>query len=1092
MFCNQCGHELPDGTTFCNFCGNKLTPTDGAQNAPQQPQQANQPPQQYGQPQQANPPQQYGQPQQMNQPQYQQPQQQYGQQAPQQPQYGQQAPQYGQPQYDQQQYGQQPPQQYGQPMQYGQPPYGQQAPQYGQPQRGGKLGQFFKKKWVIPTIAAVLVVALIIGFFPKIRSGGSKKSKTEQTFEALCDMTSLGTQSYLLARMLTEQLLETDIATCDPDVVNNLFTECLAAWDATGGVTTEIGNLAETLLGMKDLVKLDGKRAMTFSLLPLANASREDAQAAAIALTLSAQDSIGRCEQLSDQLSEDAQEGRRKIKELEEVYDGRGTDPTEWQNAVNDTAQCFNTSVYVSGQIVDGDGTTVVNGTVSVHTINNPIADGGIALENTDIVVDVSSQNSVIVMGQGNSVTMNREDLGDDLNHRDSSVITITTYPEDPGEVAITFHGSGLDSWLIEGRTGGFVISRGDKDDNLPNTPPDVNGGGLDTDGRTENELREEFEHVTHITPPVLPRQDVTDWLPPILPEDIEHETNNILNNPNSQNSTPPGPVDINTLNDRLVHEEAGQGEITVSMLWGTHDDLDLHMNTPDGGHIFYRNKTAGGGTLDVDMNANSSSLSTSPVENIYFPAPADGHYKIFIRNYRDRTSGSASHYLVRVIVNGEERVFEGDIDKTDTEIVIYEFDYVGPEQPVVVPPPTEEDMNQWLIDAGAGQGDITVSLAWNSWDDVDLHMNTPDGSHIYYSNKTAGGGMLDVDANAGGQRILNPVENIYFAAPQNGHYKVYLHEYDDRTEGTTEYIVRVTVGGQSKTFTGTIDHTGTEIPILEFDYGGARESTPDTFNGHRYTCFDDNGQMSWTQARAYCQSLGGHLVTITSAEEQEFLVSRYPGLNPWIGLYGDGRTWHWITVEPVEYTNWPSNQPDNANGDEWYGHIWGGPWNDLNNKDDYFHFHRGFICEWDSMTDLNENALNQSLNNANALTGEITISMMWDSTDDLDLHVYTPSRQEIYWNNRSAEGGTLDVDANSDSDALSTSPVENVYFENPVAGEYWVYIYNYTDRTPDSATNYFVRVTVGDKSQTFSGTIANEDDQVEILGFQYGGNAGV
>lgn len=40
--------------------------------------------------------------------------------------------------------------------------------------------------------------------------------------------------------------------------------------------------------------------------------------------------------------------------------------------------------------------------------------------------------------------------------------------------------------------------------------------------------------------------------------------------------------------------------------------------------------------------------------------------------------------------------------------------------------------------------------------------------------------------------------------------------------------------------------------------------------NGHRYQVFDES--MSWTDAKVYCENLGGHLVTINSEEEQKFI----------------------------------------------------------------------------------------------------------------------------------------------------------------------------------------------------------------------------
>ena len=118
--------------------------------------------------------------------------------------------------------------------------------------------------------------------------------------------------------------------------------------------------------------------------------------------------------------------------------------------------------------------------------------------------------------------------------------------------------------------------------------------------------------------------------------------------------------------------------------------------------------------------------------------------------------------------------------------------------------------------------------------------------------------------------------------------------------------------------------------------------------------------------------------------------------------------------------------------------------------------------------------------------------AIMWDSYDDIDMHVFTPDGSEIWFDNKSAGGGTLDVDANA-KDERKASPVENIYFPNPASGEYWVYIFNYEDRTPNQATNFLVRVKVGNEEQTFSGTITNQDETIEVLGFNYtaGTNSG-
>lgn len=60
-----------------------------------------------------------------------------------------------------------------------------------------------------------------------------------------------------------------------------------------------------------------------------------------------------------------------------------------------------------------------------------------------------------------------------------------------------------------------------------------------------------------------------------------------------------------------------------------------------------------------------------------------------------------------------------------------------------------------------------------------------------------------------------------------------------------------------------------TVMPISAFaNDDEMQEITSD--NGHRYQLFDTS--MSWNEAEAYCESLGGHLATITSVEEQQYI----------------------------------------------------------------------------------------------------------------------------------------------------------------------------------------------------------------------------
>jgi hypothetical protein len=90
----------------------------------------------------------------------------------------------------------------------------------------------------------------------------------------------------------------------------------------------------------------------------------------------------------------------------------------------------------------------------------------------------------------------------------------------------------------------------------------------------------------------------------------------------------------------------------------------------------------------------------------------------------------------------------------------------------------------------------------------------------------------------------------------------------------------------------------------------------------------------TWAQAEAQAVSLGGHLASVTSQNEENFLINTFvvsstPGgsLQPlWIGLYDANfspntanRNFVWTTGEPVSYTDWNPGEPNNNGGNEWY-----------------------------------------------------------------------------------------------------------------------------------------------------------------------------
>lgn len=131
----------------------------------------------------------------------------------------------------------------------------------------------------------------------------------------------------------------------------------------------------------------------------------------------------------------------------------------------------------------------------------------------------------------------------------------------------------------------------------------------------------------------------------------------------------------------RLAREGARSGAITISLMWNNRDDLDLHCICPDGSHIYYGNRNACGGMLDVDMNAGGA-CSDTPVENIFFNDGAPlGQYRIQVHNFTHRVPGPATPFKVCLQINGNVQEFTGAADNKQL-IEVHSFKYEGKTSP--------------------------------------------------------------------------------------------------------------------------------------------------------------------------------------------------------------------------------------------------------------------------------------------------------------------------------------------------------------------------------------------------------------------------
>jgi hypothetical protein len=111
--------------------------------------------------------------------------------------------------------------------------------------------------------------------------------------------------------------------------------------------------------------------------------------------------------------------------------------------------------------------------------------------------------------------------------------------------------------------------------------------------------------------------------------------------------------------------------------------------------------------------------------------------------------------------------------------------------------------------------------------------------------------------------------------------------------------------------------------------------------------------------------------------------------------------------------------------------------------------------------------------------TGDVQVSLSWNSTADVDLHVIDPSGEEVYYGNRtSASGGALDLDSNA---ACGSDGPRNENITWPVrgapAGTYDVLV-DYWSNCDEALTDFAVTINVaGADLLTFTGTFTGDGD---------------
>ncbi|WP_051347652.1 lectin-like protein, partial [Dolichospermum circinale] len=279
--------------------------------------------------------------------------------------------------------------------------------------------------------------------------------------------------------------------------------------------------------------------------------------------------------------------------------------------------------------------------------------------------------------------------------------------------------------------------------------------------------------------------------------------------------------------------------------------------------------------------------------------------------------------------------------------------------------------------DNGGPQGEDYVAMNFGSagkWNDypnnlkllqgiIEIKQATPptyayyNGSIYFFTSFSGTWEQAQDEAQSLGGNLVTintAAEQSFLTNTFGGTEELWIGYTDKVTEGQFQWASNET-SAYTNWFTGQPDNGGPEgedYVVMNFgsagkwndypndlnSFRGIIEIKPPTYNGSTYFLTDFFG--TWEDAQAQALSLGGNLVTINTAAEQNWLVSTFGGTEElWIG-YTDKITegqFKWASNETSAYANWFTGQPDNGGpqGEDYVVMNFGSPgkWNDYPNN---------------------------------------------------------------------------------------------------------------------------------------------------------------
>jgi hypothetical protein len=167
------------------------------------------------------------------------------------------------------------------------------------------------------------------------------------------------------------------------------------------------------------------------------------------------------------------------------------------------------------------------------------------------------------------------------------------------------------------------------------------------------------------------------------------------------------------------------EGDLCCRLAWFNHDDLDFHMQEPDGNTISFRTRgrvSRSGGDLDVDMNAGSGTTRT-PVENIVYPSHRtmkEGVYSLIVHQFSKRESTNVGFEVEIDLMGTIYRFVHGKAVQSDLKVVVAKMNYSKKDGLTMISglPSTQAVRTVWGVPTMTFNKVNVVMLSPNFWDE--------------------------------------------------------------------------------------------------------------------------------------------------------------------------------------------------------------------------------------------------------------------------------------------------------------------------------------------------------------------------------------